>query len=79
MEQKKEWLTMVVHKYRGGRAIVTNNSQRGLFVMGDVYYNHRLRSYPDNSILNVVIRLSEQGRRMVQEILYKYDASAMEK
>ncbi len=64
----REWATLVVFKYKGGRAVIVNGSERGLFSSGDRYYNHQLRGYPDGAKLNVVVRLSDTGRRMVQRI-----------
>jgi hypothetical protein len=62
------WATLVVHKGQGGRALILNKSERGLFSRWERYYNHKLKEYPAGSILNVVVRLSETGRRMVQAI-----------
>jgi hypothetical protein len=69
--QSREWATLVVAKGQGGRAKIINSSQRGLFREGDSYFNHRLHAYPKGSRLNVVVRLSATGRRMVQDIRVK--------
>lgn len=64
-------MTMVVQKGQGGRATILNSSQRGLFSQGDRYYNHRLKDLPKGVVVNVVVRLSAKGRRMVQELRMK--------
>jgi hypothetical protein len=63
-----QWATLVVVKGRGGRGRIVNSSQRGLFEAGERYFNHRLKAYQEGSRVNVVVRLSRTGRRMVQEI-----------
>jgi hypothetical protein len=62
------WATLVVYKKRGGRGLIVNSSQRGLFNFGDRYYNHQLKFIPDGSIVNVVVKLSPKGRRMIKEL-----------
>lgn len=71
MNEKREWATLVLHKVKGGRAVVLNESQRGLFHRGQRYFNHRLKVFPEGLTLNVVVRLSKTGRKMVQEIHVK--------
>jgi hypothetical protein len=66
-----QWATIVVMKHKGGRSFILNESKRGLFITGAVYYNHRLKAYEPGTFLNVVIRTSATGRRMVQEIVVK--------
>lgn len=68
MNNQQQWATIQVIKMKGGRSLIVNTSQRGLFYLGERYYNHRLKMYPDYSKLNITIRLSKCGRRMVQEI-----------
>lgn len=71
-EEKREWATLQVGKLNhGGYALILNGSQRGLFQSGDKYYNHQLKQYGEGEILNVVIRLSPTGRRMIQSIKVK--------
>lgn len=65
---KGEWATIQIRKLVGGRSQIVNSSQRGLFEVGQGYYNHRLKGYDYGDRLNVVVRLSATGRRMVQEI-----------
>lgn len=65
---KGEWATIQIKKLKGGRSRIVNSSQRGLFHFGQPYYNHRLKGYNYGEHLNVVVRLSATGRRMVQEI-----------
>lgn len=62
------WATMVVFKCAGGRAVILNESKRGLFNQGGIYYNHRLKDFPRGCYINVTVRLSKTGRRMVQEL-----------
>lgn len=69
------WATLVVVKRKGGRGIIKNHSQRDLFRFGQGYYNHRLKGYPEGTRLNVVVRLSKAGRRMVQEIVFKEESN----
>jgi hypothetical protein len=71
MNEKREWATLVVEKWQGGRAIVVNSSERGLFERGDWYFNHKLYEFGRGDRLNVVVRLSPKGRRMVQKITVK--------
>lgn len=70
-EVKHEWATLVIRKRAGGRAEILNSSQRGLFQAGQTYYNHNLKEYPSGAILNVVVRLSAKGRRMIQDLYVK--------
>ena len=65
---KPQWGTLVVQKTVGGRAVIQNSSQRGLWSQGEKYYNHNLKNFPPGSLLGVVVRLSPKGRRMVQQI-----------
>lgn len=65
------WATLVVVKGKGGRGVVQNASGRGLFRQGEKYYNHRLKAVPEGARVNVVVRLSACGRRMVQELTVK--------
>lgn len=65
---KFQWATLVVTKGVGGRSRILNSSNRGLFAQGATYYNHGLKGFEQGSRLNVVVRLSAKGRRMVQEI-----------
>lgn len=65
------WATMTVLKLVGGRSVILNESQRGLWGFDDGYYNHRLKGYPVFSVLNVTFRLSAKGRRMVKQIKEK--------
>jgi hypothetical protein len=69
--QNRVWYTMVVRKGTGGRSIILNQSKRGLFTEGERYYNHQLKLLPKGSVVNVTIRLSPTGRRMVQELRIK--------
>lgn len=71
MSEKRVWATLVVEKWQGGRAIVVNGSERGLFGKGEWYFNHKLYEYEKGDRLNVVVRLSPKGRRMVQKITLK--------
>ena len=63
-----QWATIVVLKGKGGRGWIVNESKRELWLTDTVYYNHRLKAYQPGDILNVVIRTSAKGRRMVQKI-----------
>lgn len=65
------WAVIVIQKGQGGRSTIINSSQRGLFEQGATYYNHKLKWFPSGQRLNVTIRLSPKGRRMVQEIRVK--------
>lgn len=65
---EQTWATIVVEKWQGGRSFIVNESGRGLFERGATYYNHQLKQYPKGTRLNVVVRLSKTGRRMVQKI-----------
>lgn len=72
MSEKQQWATIVVGKTNnGGYSLILNDSQRELFHSGERYYNHQLKQYPEGEILNVVIRLSKTGRRMIQKITVK--------
>lgn len=71
MNEQREYATIQVVKRKGGRSRITNHSHRGIFFYGATYYNHQLKGYPENAALNVTIRLSPTGRRMVQEIREK--------
>ncbi len=64
----RTWATLVIEKQQGGRAVIINESKRGLFYWGEKYFNHRLVEYERGSRLNVVVRLSATGRRMIQAI-----------
>ena len=68
-----QWATIVVLKGKGGRGWIVNASKRELWLTSEVYYNHRLKAYEVGSILNVVIRTSATGRRMVQKITVRDD------
>lgn len=65
---KFQWATLVVAKGVGGRSRILNSSKRGLFAQGATYFNHGLKGFERGATLNVVVRLSAKGRRMVQEI-----------
>ncbi len=67
-----EWATMVVARVSGGRCMLVNSSERGLFRFGEQYFNHQLKHYPKGTVLNVVVRLSPKGRRMIQKVSVKY-------
>lgn len=67
----RTWATIRVMKLKGGRSVVLHDSQRGLFQAGDMYYNHNLKHYPYHTVLDVVVRYSPKGRRMVQAIHQK--------
>lgn len=72
MNTKQEWATIVVGKLNnGGYSLILNDSQRGLFQAGQRYYNHQLKQFGEGEIVNVVIRLSPTGRRMIQKITVK--------
>jgi hypothetical protein len=66
---KGAYATLVVQKRKGGYATILNSSQRGLFHSGQCYFNHQLKTAAGvGEVINVVVRLSVTGRRMVQEI-----------
>jgi hypothetical protein len=62
------YATLVICKRKGGRSTVLNTSKRGYFESGDMYYNHRLKDYPEGAEMNVVVEHSKTGRRMVREL-----------
>jgi hypothetical protein len=74
--KQETWATLVVDKRVGGRSVIVNSSQRGLFNSGSPYYNHQLKQFPPGSRLNVVIRLSVSGRRMIQGFKLKGEQHA---
>jgi len=64
----RSWATLVVTKGVGGRSRILNTSNRGIFNQGATYYNHSLKGFPTGARMNVVVRLSKTGRKMVQEL-----------
>lgn len=69
------YATLVVRKTDNGyNGVVMNDSDRGLFKRGDNIFNRKLHPFPAGSKLNVVVKFSKVGRRMVQKVTLIEDA-----
>lgn len=71
MKDNQIWATLVVRTRNAGRSVILNSSQRGIFKEGAIYFNHQLKAFKEGMKVNVTIRLSKTGRRMVQGFLIK--------
>jgi hypothetical protein len=66
---KKEFAVLTVLKVdRAYRSTILNDSERGLWKKGEKFFSRQLKSYAPGTVLNVTIRLSETGRKMVQKV-----------
>jgi MoxR-like ATPase len=75
----KEYAVLKVHKIDNGfRGIILNKSDRGLWEYGGEFFNRKLHPYTAGTELNVTVRISPSGRRMVQKVEIAKEAPVKE-
>ena len=52
----------------GYNGVIQNDSERGLWVKGEGIFNRQFHPFPKGTLMNVTIRISAGGRKMVQKV-----------